>query len=182
VVFLLAADAFEDIFNDESVTSSQVIDVFIDLPSNLTVTNRESSHNFKGKEMIAPRLESRVQMGKTGSEVSLQVADLQNKIEDPAQEPDLPAVLFNHCVKVFVNLFRIIHGKDDLIQPSICEDLREEFRKFYVWNDTFPTESGQLGSILATSRNLKAAVLGLMAQWARALCKGIFGLKSILTG
>lgn len=89
--------------------------------------------------------------------------------------------MFEACIQAFQSLFHIIREKPDVSGHDTIEDLREEFRKFYVWNDIFPTTSGELGSILSASRNLKEAVFNLMAQWARALCKGKITVQPITT-
>jgi hypothetical protein len=112
------------------------------------------------------------QVGEEDIYGGIQVTGWQNSLENPAAEEDLSTVVFEDCTKVFSLVFHLIREKPNSIASSTCDDLREEFRKFYVWNDSFPIASGELGSILSTSRNLKEAVFGLMAQWARALCKG----------
>jgi hypothetical protein len=112
------------------------------------------------------------QSGKADFDGGIQVADWRDSLENSAAQEDISTIVFEDCVKVFSLVFHIIRENPDSITSSTCDDLREEFRKFYVWNDSFPIASGELGSILSTSRNLREAVFGLMAQWARALSKG----------
>lgn len=60
----------------------------------------------------------------------------------------------------------------DHSNSSSYESLRDEFRKFYIWNQGFSTSTGDLDLILSSSKNLKATVLGLMVLWVKALCRG----------
>jgi hypothetical protein len=110
--------------------------------------------------------------GDGNPEADLKVSQWQKDIENSSDQEDWSAILFESCIEVFPLVFHIICEKPENVESSFRDDLREEFRKFYVWNDTFATASGELGSILSTSRNLKEAVYSIMLQWARALCKG----------
>lgn len=56
---------------------------------------------------------------------------------------------------------------------TVYESFRDEFRKFYMWNEGFSTLSGHLDCILATSKDLRATTLGLMVNWAKSLLKGL---------
>jgi len=49
--------------------------------------------------------------------------------------------------------------------------LRDEFQKYYMWNEGFPTSSRELDKILACSKNLRVTVLGLMVKWAKVVCR-----------
>ena len=68
--------------------------------------------------------------------------------------------------------FQVIRENNDALDDDVYQDLQEEFRKFYVWNDLFSTSGGELDNLLSASQNLKAAVLVLMLQWANALSRG----------
>lgn len=102
------------------------------------------------------------------------ITEWQSKIDVIVPESDISLVLYTACVKTFVTVFRTLRLSSSGIEPSLLDCLQEEFRKLYVWNDTVPTTHGDLGTILATSRNLKSIVLGLMVQWTQALCRSMF--------
>lgn len=181
--FLTAADAFQDVFNEASDASSIHVDpnapdvaIYADPNPEAVPANVIS----KRREFVEDDSEASYD-GQSDSEYS-NVSDWQNTLEDATAQEDLSAILFEACVQAFRSLFHIICEKSDVLGRHTIDDLREEFRKFYVWNDIFPTTSGQLGSILSTSRNLKEAVFSLIAQWARALCKGIINHSSLFRG
>jgi hypothetical protein len=92
--------------------------------------------------------------------------------EDPA-ELGLASNLFDASVAAFAALLRVLVG--DLgrseVDSGSYEVLRNEFQRFYMWNDGFSTNLGELDRILSCSKNLRATVLALMARWAKTVCR-----------
>lgn len=96
----------------------------------------------------------------------------QAEVRDDQQELGLACYLFEASTAAFSALLKVLAA--DLTKPDAASYrvLCNEFRKYYMWNEGFSTRSGGLDHALARSRNLKAIVLKLMAQWARAVCRG----------
>jgi hypothetical protein len=103
---------------------------------------------------------------------------------DEQQEIGPATQLFEATVVAFSAVFQVIaetpgqydeHG-DGL---RFYTALRDEFQKFYMWNEGFPSSSGGLDLILLCSRTLRATVLDLMAQWAKAVCRSKYSLSSL---
>lgn len=102
---------------------------------------------------------------------------------DEQQEIGPAAQLFEATVVAFSAVLQVIadtpgqydeHG-DGL---RFYTALRDEFQKFYMWNEGFPSSSGELDLILSCSKNLRATVLDLMAQWAKVVCRSKCSLNS----
>ena len=106
-------------------------------------------------------------------EVKVDVTEWQRNIKasSKAQDFGISGILYENSISVFVALYRILQSQTDASTVQVVQDLREEFRKFYVWNDALGTQTGQLQRVLETSQNLNTAVLSLLAQWARVICK-----------
>jgi len=103
-----------------------------------------------------------------------QVAAWQQQLlsAPPLEGSGIAESLFESLVSTFSVIHTELLKYQGLENSNLLSDLREEFRKFYVWNDTVSTQSGQLDSILQTSRNLQITVLSLMNQWAMTISKG----------
>jgi hypothetical protein len=103
-----------------------------------------------------------------------EVALWQRDVEHHDDLPDLgPAgYLFEASTTTFSAILHLLASNVDLLEPGAYQRLRNEFRKFYMWNEGFSTRSGQLDHILASSKNLRTTVLGLLVQWVTALSKG----------
>ena len=88
------------------------------------------------------------------------------------------AHLFHATVVAFSALLQIIVGNIDQHDDGLVSYnlLRDEFQKYYMWNEGFPSSSGELDLILSCSKNLRATVLDLMVRWARVVCRGKTGL------
>lgn len=102
----------------------------------------------------------------------------QRAVEHQDDQPELgPANrLFETSTAAFSALLHLLAiDTHSLGTEIIYPRLRNEFRKFYLWNEGFSTRSGSLDHILSCSKNLKATVLGLMVNWAKALSKGMHG-------
>jgi hypothetical protein len=102
----------------------------------------------------------------------LEIARWQMSIEEMNLTENLTVALFNACTRVVPLVLRILSEQPENKKISTYQNFREEFRKFYVWNDIFPTVSGELDKILSSSRNLKITALDLLAQWGRLVCRG----------
>jgi hypothetical protein len=106
------------------------------------------------------------------------VALWQRQVQDDQQELGLACYLFEASTAAFSALLNVLSANPAKLDSASYAVLRNEFRKYYMWNEGFSTRSGGLDHVLSGSRNLKATVLRLMAQWARAVCRGdIFLLK-----
>jgi hypothetical protein len=79
--------------------------------------------------------------------------------------------LFEASVSAFSALLHILAADSSQFESESYQQLRNEFRKFYMWNEGFSTRTGDLDHILASSKNLKGTVLGLMVQWVKAVSK-----------
>jgi hypothetical protein len=79
--------------------------------------------------------------------------------------------LFEASVSVFSALLRVLANDPVHYDSNLYGSLRNEFRKFYMWNEGFSTRTGDLDHVLACSKNLKGTVLGLMVQWAQTVSK-----------
>ena len=92
--------------------------------------------------------------------------------EDPS-ELGLAANLFDASVAAFTALLRVLteNMNRSRVGPGIYEVLRNEFQRFCMWNDGFSTSLGELDRILASSKNLRATILALMARWAKTVCR-----------
>lgn len=91
------------------------------------------------------------------------------------------AQLFKSSADASSTLLRIMAADTKNTSVDIYESLRHEFQSFYVWNEGFSTGTGELDRILFRSKDLKATVLGLMAQWAKSLLKsGFLHKRSLL--
>jgi len=92
--------------------------------------------------------------------------EIHADLEDAGQA----AILFEGTVSFVPELLHILEGH---IESSIYNDIKQEFRFWYLWNDGFSTRRGDLDRSLSYSSNLRATVLTIMAGWARAMCKGM---------
>jgi hypothetical protein len=81
--------------------------------------------------------------------------------------------LFDTSVAAFAALLRVLAEDRARLEENsnLYEVLRNEFQRFYMWNDGFSTNSGELDRILSCSKNLRATVLALMVQWAKTVCR-----------
>jgi hypothetical protein len=93
--------------------------------------------------------------------------------QDDQLEMGLATRLFEASKAAFTTLLRVLvaHSAQLDYDSSVYAVLRNEFQKFYMWNDGFSTSSGELDRILCYSKNLRATVLGLMVKWAKAVCR-----------
>lgn len=110
-------------------------------------------------------------------EVEEEEEEVENKQAECSQfqqELGISGGLVEGCLGYFSILYGILSRRSDELPTGVIESLREEFRKFYVWNDVRGTQQGHLEQVLSTSRSLRVAVLSLLVQWARLLCKGRF--------
>lgn len=91
------------------------------------------------------------------------------------EQPDSgPAYhLFQETTIAFSSLLRVLIQDPSYVDPRLYKLLREEFRKYYMWNEGFCTRAGDLDQVLSSSKNLKGTVLNLMVLWARAISKGM---------
>jgi hypothetical protein len=98
----------------------------------------------------------------------------QHGLQSHDDKPELgPAsYLYDASTSVFTVLLQIMIQDPDHFDSNSYESLRDEFRRFYIWNQGFSTSMGDLDLILSSSKNLKATVLRLMVLWAKALCRG----------
>jgi hypothetical protein len=96
----------------------------------------------------------------------------QHQVQDNQPEPGLACYLFEASTAAFSALLNILSADPAKLDSTSYGVLRNEFRKYYMWNEGFSTRAGGLDHALSNSRNLKAAVLKLMAQWASAICRG----------
>lgn len=81
--------------------------------------------------------------------------------------------LFNATVAAFSALLHVMADNPGQYDNGLIfyNTLRDEFQKFYAWNESFPSSSGELDLILSCSKNLQATVLDLMVQWAKVVCR-----------
>jgi hypothetical protein len=79
-------------------------------------------------------------------------------------EHRLASHLFEALVAAFSALLRTLTSEPENVDSATYELLRDEFRKFYMWNEGFSTRAGDLDHILASSKNLEAAVLGSVGR------------------
>jgi len=117
---------------------------------------------------------SALEEGKEYQPFGYQLADWQTRLKHSEfeQELGISGSLVEDCLACFSTLYRILHQRSDDLPHGVIESLREEFRKFYVWNDVRGTQQGHLEQVLSTSRSLRVAILSLLVQWAKVLCKG----------
>jgi hypothetical protein len=103
------------------------------------------------------------------------VALWQDGIEPQGDPPEIgPAsYLFEASVAAFSAILQIIAANKDDFDRSSYESLRDEFRKFYMWNEGFSTQTGALDQALSSSQSLKAAVLDMMIHWARTALRSM---------
>jgi hypothetical protein len=94
--------------------------------------------------------------------------------EGEAHEAGPACYLFEASISAFSALLHILASDPLRFDSESYTSLRDEFRKFYMWNEGFSTRSGDLDHVLACSKNLKAIVLGLMVHWVRTVLKSMF--------
>jgi hypothetical protein len=87
------------------------------------------------------------------------------------QELGPASSLFDASVMAFSSLLHILAADTTQFESESYQILRNEFRKFYMWNEGFSTRTGDLDRILSSSKNMQGTVLGLMVQWAKAASK-----------
>lgn len=109
---------------------------------------------------------------------------LQREIPHEGNERELGPVtqLFQATVAAFSAVLHIIasnHSQNDDGQ-TFYNALRDEFQKFYMWNEGFPSSTGELDLILSFSKNLRATVLDLMVQWAKVVCRSKYYPRFLL--
>lgn len=100
------------------------------------------------------------------------VAIWQHGVQHDQLELGLASHLFETSTAAFSAILNVLSLNPTKFDSVLYGTLRNEFRKFYMWNEGFATQSGGLDDALSVSRNLKATVLKLMVQWARAVCRG----------
>lgn len=105
----------------------------------------------------------------TGPDVTLWRGGVEEQAE--RLEPADASHLFQASAITFSSLLETLRRKPERLNSDLYAILRNEFRKFYLWNEGFCTGSGDLDQILLSSKNLKATVLNLMVLWARAVSK-----------
>jgi hypothetical protein len=101
------------------------------------------------------------------------VKQWQGEVEAQDGRPELgPAAhLFEASTAVFAASLQLMIGDYHNFDPDSYRILRNEFRRFYLWNEGFSTSSGGLDRILSSSKNLEATVLGIMVSWTKAVLK-----------
>jgi len=107
----------------------------------------------------------------TGPDVTLWQGGVVEQDEQPESGP--ACHLFQETTMAFASLSRTLTQDPNDLDPRFYILLREEFRKFYLWNEGFCTGAGDLDQVLSSSKNLKGTVLNLMVLWARALSKSM---------
>ncbi|KAH7370410.1 hypothetical protein BKA65DRAFT_16501 [Rhexocercosporidium sp. MPI-PUGE-AT-0058] len=90
-------------------------------------------------------------------------------LEEGHQEAGPACYLFEASILTFSALLQVLAADSVHYDSESYGRLREEFRKFYMWNEGFSTRTGDLDHVLACSKNLKGTVLGLMVQWVRTV-------------
>lgn len=107
--------------------------------------------------------------------MELNVAQWQRHVEDDgsAVETGPACYMFEAATTVVSSLINVLVLEPEHIEREHFEALRDEFRKFYMWNEGLATRSGQLDQILSSSRSLKATVLKLIAHWITTILKGM---------
>lgn len=96
----------------------------------------------------------------------------QRNIQDGQPELGVASYLFEASTVAFTALLNVLAANPAKLDPASYLVLRDEFWRYYMWNEGFSTRSGRLDHILSGSKNLKATVLNLMTHWARAVCRG----------
>lgn len=106
--------------------------------------------------------------------MELDVAQWQRHVEDSGGgvETGPACYMFEAVTIVLSSLIKVLVLEPEHIEREHFEALRDEFRKFYMWNEGLATRSGQLDQILSSSKSLKATVLKLIAQWITTILKG----------
>jgi hypothetical protein len=103
------------------------------------------------------------------------VALWQQEIYQGDEQQELGPVtqLFQATVATFSALLQIIADDPGRYTDGLMfyNTLQDEFQKFYMWNEGFPSSSGELDAILSCSKNLRATVLDLMVHWAKVVCR-----------
>jgi hypothetical protein len=95
------------------------------------------------------------------------------------QELGPASSLFDASVIAFSSFLHILATDTTQFESESYQILRNEFRKFYMWNEGFSTRTGDLDHILSSSKNMQGTVLGLMVQWAKAASKSKFDASQI---
>jgi len=90
------------------------------------------------------------------------------------QEVGPACYLYEASISALSALLHVLAADSIHYDSETYASLRDEFRKFYLWNEGFSTRAGELDHILAYSKNLKGTVLGLMVQWVKTFTKGRF--------
>lgn len=107
--------------------------------------------------------------------MDLDVALWQQEIYQEGEQQELGPVaqLFQATVVTFSALLQIIADDPGRYTDGLMfyNALRDEFQKFYMWNEGFPSSSGELDIILSSSKNLRATVLDLIVHWAKVVCR-----------
>lgn len=104
-------------------------------------------------------------------EVNSGVTQWQSGIEtrDKQLERSPACCLFEAVTAVLSASLQMMIGNSRCFDQESYLLLREEFQKFYLWNEGFSTGSGDLDRILSSSKNLKSTVLSLMVSWTKAV-------------
>jgi hypothetical protein len=169
---VLAADAFEELFYEtrELPSSSEKSFEEDDKTISKVTLHSDAARPTKAVERAGTRRDrSDIEEG----DGKVDVGEWQRNLKSASKTEDFgtSGILYENSISAFVALYRILRSNTDASRAQVVQDLREEFRKFYVWNDALGTQTGQLERVLETSRNLKTGVLSLLAQWARVICK-----------
>jgi hypothetical protein len=81
-------------------------------------------------------------------------------------------LIFTAAVQAFPIILRAISEGPEHADSRVIE-LKNEFRKFFIWNEGFSTSDGELDRLISMSRNLRDTVLRLMLEWAMTLYQSI---------
>ena len=110
-----------------------------------------------------------------GHEMSGDVKQWQDEVEaqDGRAELGPAAHLFEASTAVFAAGLQVMIGDYHNFDPDSYRILRNEFRRFYLWNEGFSTSSGGLDRILSSSKNLEATVLSIMVCWTKAVLRSM---------
>jgi hypothetical protein len=103
------------------------------------------------------------------------VKQWQGEVEaqDGRTELGPAAHLFEASIAVFAAGLQVMIGDYRNFDPDSHRILRNEFRRFYLWNEGFSTSSGGLDRILSSSKNLEATVLSIMVSWTKAVLRSM---------
>ena len=108
----------------------------------------------------------------TDRDIDVALWQREISFQDEEREIGPACYLFEASISVFSVLLQVLAADTVHFDSELYEGLRDEFRKFYMWNEGFSTRRGDLDHVLACSKNLRGTVLGLMVQWVKVVPRG----------